>query len=471
MSLAIKKFFESREDDNLTGLAELTSETILKAVKDRYLSDKIYTYIGEILISVNPFKDLPIYSQEIGTLCDRIAQNPATVEEMVPHIYNVACKLYHTMFHTKKQQVCVISGESGAGKTESAKFVIQEIVNICVSSGAKGLGLSNKILMVNPILEAFGNAQTLFNDNSSRFGKYIDLTFDNQGVVTGVIMAQYLLEKSRITFQSLGERNFHVFYYLLAGIAKSNRKELFLNVTKPSNFMYLSNYRFCDSDCATLESLKNFHTLCNCLDAVGFTKFEIVDIFRVLELVLHFGNVSFFGEDQAVVKNPAQIQVLSELLGIDSTLIIQALTVSMNTARNETITIPYNSRKACDVRDATAKALYERVFAWIVHKINDSLSPLPEENCNQIGILDIFGFENFKRNGFEQFCINLANEQLQAYFNQYIFSMELEEYQKEGLEGIQVSFKDNSNVINLFLNRPYGLISLLDEQTRFPKGR
>ena len=470
MSIGVQKYFEFREDDNLTGLSELTTDTILAAVKNRYLCDRIYTHIGEILISVNPFKDLPIYSQEIGTLCNHIIQNPGIGGQMVPHIFNVACKLYHTMYHTKKQQVCVISGESGAGKTESAKLVIQEIVNICVSSGVKGMSLAHKILMVNPILEAFGNAQTLFNDNSSRFGKYIDLTFDNQGVVTGVIMAQYLLEKSRITFQSLGERNFHVFYYLLAGMAKSSRKELFLDVAKPSNFMYLSNYRFCDSDCATQESLNRFHTLCNCLDAIGFTKVEVVDIFRILELVLHFGNVTFFGEDQAVVKNPAQIQILSELLGIDSTPIAQALTVSMNTARNETITIPYNARKACDVRDATAKALYERVFAWIVHKINDSLSPSPDKNQNQIGILDIFGFENFQRNGFEQFCINLANEQLQYYFNQYIFSMELEEYQKEGLEGLQVSFKDNSNVINLFLNRPYGLISLLDEQTRFPKG-
>ena len=470
MSIAEQKYFESREDDNLTGLAELTIDTILDAVKNRYLSDKIYTHIGEILISVNPFKPLPIYSQELGAICNRIVQNPTAGTHLVPHIYNVACKLYHTMFHTKKQQVCVISGESGAGKTESAKFVINQIVNVCISSGARGVCFSNRIRMVNPILEAFGNAQTLFNDNSSRFGKYIELTFDKHGEVTGAVMAQYLLEKSRITFQSVGEQNFHVFYYIQAGMAKSPRKELFSGVTKPSNFMYLSNYRYSDSDTNTKEILSNFHTLCNCLDAVGFEKGEVVDIFRVLELVLHIGNVSFSSSDQAEVKNMSQLYILSELLGIEHTHIIQALTVSVNTARNEIITVPYNSRKAQDVRDATAKALYERTFAWIVHRINQSLSPLPEENSNQIGILDIFGFENFQRNGFEQFCINLANEQLQHYFNQYIFSMELEEYQKEGLEGIDVSFKDNSNVINLFLNRPYGLISLLDEQTKFPKG-
>ena len=470
MSIAERKYFESREDDNLTGLAELTTETILEAVKNRYLSDKIYTHIGEILISVNPFKPLPIYSQEIGAICNRIIQNPIAGSPLVPHIYNVACKLYHTMFHTKKQQVCVISGESGAGKTESAKFVINEIVNVCVSSGARGVSFSHKIMMVNPILEAFGNAQTLFNDNSSRFGKYTELTFDKHGQVTGAVMAQYLLEKSRITFQAVGERNFHVFYYLQAGLAKSPRRELFSGVAKPSNFMYLSNYRCSDSDSSTKESLANFHTLCNCLDAVGFEKGEVVDVFRVLELVLHIGNVSFSNSDQAEVKNLSELYILSELLGIEHTHIIQALTVSVNTARNETITIPYNSRKAQDVRDATAKALYERTFAWIVYRINQSLSPASGDNSNQIGILDIFGFENFQRNGFEQFCINLANEQLQHYFNQYIFSMELEEYQKEGLEGIDVSYKDNTNVINLFLNRPYGLISLLDEQTRFPKG-
>ena len=472
MSLAERKYFEPRDDDNLTGLAELTTETILQAVKNRYLCDKIYTHIGEILICVNPFKPIPIYSPEIGTLCDHIVQNPTAGGHLVPHIYNVASKLYHTMFHTKKSQVCVISGESGAGKTESAKFVIQEIVNVCVPGGSNAITLSHKILMVNPILEAFGNAQTLFNDNSSRFGKFIELTFDTQGVVTGAIMAQYLLEKSRITSQSVGERNFHVFYYLLAGIAKSSKKELFsdIEIDKSRGFTYLSNFRCADNNCTTKESLENFHTLCNCLDAVGFEKGEIIDVFLVLELVLHIGNVVFSKSDQAEVKNLSQVDILSELLGIEPTHIIKALTVSVNTARNETITIPYNSRKAQDVRDATAKALYERTFAWIVHRINMSLSPSPENNSNQIGILDIFGFENFQRNGFEQFCINLANEQLQHYFNQYIFSMELDEYQKEGLEGIDVGFKDNSNIINLFLNRPYGLISLLDEQTKFPKG-
>ena len=472
MSLAERKYFEPRDDDNLTGLAELTTETILEAVKNRYLCDKIYTHIGEILICVNPFKLLPIYSPEIGTLCDRIVQNPTAGGQLVPHIYNVASKLYHTMFHTKKPQVCVISGESGAGKTESAKFVIQEIVNVCVSGGSNAVTLTHKILMVNPILEAFGNAQTLFNDNSSRFGKFTELTFDTSGVVTGAIMAQYLLEKSRITSQSVGERNFHVFYYLLAGIAKSSKRELFsgIEIDKSRGFTYLSNFRYADSNSTTTESLENFHTLCNCLDAVGFEKGEIIDVFLVLEIVLHIGNVVFSNSDQAEVKNLAQVNILSELLGIEPTYIIQALTVSVNTARNETITIPYNSRKAQDVRDATAKALYERTFAWIVHRINMSLSPSPESNANQIGILDIFGFENFQRNGFEQFCINLANEQLQHYFNQYIFSMELDEYQKEGLVGLDVGFKDNSNVINLFLNRPYGLISLLDEQTKFPKG-
>ena len=470
MSVAERKYFESREDDNLTGLAELTTDTILEAVKNRYLSDKIYTHIGEILISVNPFRPLPIYSPEIGAICNRIVQNPPAGTHLVPHIYNVACKLYHTMFHTKQQQVCVISGESGAGKTESAKFVINEIVNVCISSGAKGFCFSHKILMVNPILEAFGNAKTLFNDNSSRFGKYTELTFDKHGQVSGAVMAQYLLEKSRITFQNVGEQNFHVFYYLQAGIEANSRRELFSGVNKPSNFMYLSDYRYPDSDSTAKENLANFHILCNCLDAVGFEKGEVADIFRVLELVLHIGNVSFSSSDQAEVKNMSQLHILSELLGIEHTPIVQALTVSVNTARNETITIPYNSRKAQDVRDATAKALYERTFAWIVHRINQSLSPSQENSANQIGILDIFGFENFKRNGFEQFCINLANEQLQHYFNQYIFSMELEEYQKEGLEGIDVGFKDNTNVINLFLNRPYGLISLLDEQTRFPRG-
>ncbi|KAI6649740.1 hypothetical protein LOD99_6529 [Oopsacas minuta] len=470
MSLGDRKYFEPRDDDNLTGLAELTTETILQAVKNRYLDDKIYTHIGEILISVNPFKSLPIYSQDIGILCNQIVQNPVAGGQLVPHIFNVACKLYHTMYHTKKQQVCVISGESGAGKTESAKFVIHQIVNECIASGANAATLSHKILMVNPILEAFGNAQTLFNDNSSRFGKYIELTFDTNRVVTGAKMAQYLLEKSRITFQAVGERNFHVFYYLLAGIAKSKRKELFSEIPKSYNFIYLSNYRFSDNDFTLTESLANFHVLCDCLDAIGFEKGEIIDIFRVLELVLHIGNVSFSKSDQAEVKNLTQINILSELLGIEPSHIIQALTVSVNTARNETITIPYNSRKALDVRDATAKALYERTFAWIVYRINESLSPSPQHNINQIGILDIFGFECFQRNGFEQFCINLANEQLQHYFNQYIFSMELDEYQKEGLGGIEVSFKDNSNIINLFLNRPYGLISLLDEQTRFPKG-
>ncbi|NXN32696.1 MYO3B protein, partial [Nycticryphes semicollaris] len=350
------------------------------------------------------------------------------------------------------------SGESGAGKTESTKLLLQHIMNLCKGNSQ----LEQQILQVNPLLEAFGNAQTVMNDNSSRFGKYIELRFQ-KNTVRGAKLSEYLLEKSRVVQQDTGERNFHIFYYMFAGLSLEE-KEMF-GLLDPSLYRYISG-RFGTQDVAQRWKQK-YQEVCNALDMVGFQEQEQVDMQAILAGVLSLGNVTFEPDE----KN-GSVKVSETSRGWLKAAAVNGLSQLVCCVP----CLPWSPSVSCcylcaDARDSIAKMVYGRVFGWIVCKINELLAEKvdPEVELSDIGILDIFGFENFAVNRFEQLCINLANEQLQHFFNHHIFQMEQAAYKEEELPWETITFNNNEPILNLFLAKPLGLLSLLDEQSAFPQ--
>ncbi|NWR46830.1 MYO3B protein, partial [Regulus satrapa] len=348
------------------------------------------------------------------------------------------------------------SGESGAGKTESTKLLLQHIMNLCKGNSQ----LEQQILQVNPLLEAFGNAQTVMNDNSSRFGKYIQLRFQ-KNTVQGAKLSEYLLEKSRVVQQDTGERNFHIFYYMFAGLS-SEQKEMY-GLLDPSLYRYISG-RFGTQEVAECWKHK-YQEVCNALDMVGFQEQEQVDMQAILAGVLSLGNVTFEPEESS-----GSVKVSEASQGWLKASAVTSLCV----VSPAPLWSPSGScccSLSADARDSIAKVAYGRVFGWIVCKINELLAENvdPEVELSEIGILDIFGFENFAVNRFEQLCINLANEQLQHFFNHHIFQLEQLAYKEEGLPWETITFNNNEPVLNLLLAKPLGLLSLLDEQSAFPQ--
>lgn len=448
--------------DDLTQLSVLTEDTLLDALQKRYMKDDIYTYIGDILLAVNPFKPMTCYTKEISEL---YTDNPE--QNKVPHIFAVADDAYQSMIRTKDNQCCVISGESGAGKTESTKHVVRHILDLCKGKGA----LEKKIMDINPLLEAFGNAQTIMNNNSSRFGKFIDLVFDDHNTIIGASLSQYLLEKSRVVRHGPGEKNFHIFYLLFSGLGTPELKAFGLDAGM-SAFEYLVN---ADGEVAKTNKKEDadwFVEMMRCFDTVGFSGIEQEDILNTLCAILHVGNVQFNdnGNDSVSVKNKAAVQKAAELLQVDAGALERALITKTSSAGTEKITKSYKIAEAIEARDAMSKAIYAKMFVGIVAKTNELLLEAAvgiTQQGTSIGILDIFGFENFKRNSFEQLCINVANENLQHYFNQYIFTWEQEEYEREGINWKAIDFIDNSKCIDLLLSK-LGLLSLCDEESHFP---
>eukprot|EP00047_Mylnosiga_fluctuans_P024126 m.153715 g.153715 ORF g.153715 m.153715 type:complete len:1104 (+) comp9783_c1_seq15:111-3422(+) len=458
--------YATGEADDLSKLENLNEDILLKELQMRYSQNKIYTYVTDILVAVNPFKTLPIYGEE--TLVQYNNKLPC---ELPPHVYGVSDSAYHSLLRSAKSQCIIISGESGAGKTESAKYAIRAILKLCETSECKDLEKS--ILQTSPVLEAFGNAQTIMNDNSSRFGKYTRLLFSAAGSVLGIQMSEYLLERARVVEQHKGERNFHIFYYLFSSPNKAA-----LGLTEPSNYPSLSGALWADNGAMYGEVQQ-------ALRDVGFTAEDIAHIESVLAAVLHTSNIQFDGTDEAYVRDAAKpaLAAAARLLQVDVGKLTESLLVSISVARGDVIRRPYKLDEAYDCRDALAKALYGRLFSWIVARINEALSPelhkpvasrpgvapVYSRPAFEIGVLDIFGFENFASNSFEQMCINLAHEQLQGFFNRHTFSLELDEYAKEGVSGAKVSYTDNEPLITMFLGRPTGLLALLDEESAFPK--
>ncbi|NXO74956.1 MYO3B protein, partial [Sitta europaea] len=356
------------------------------------------------------------------------------------------------------------SGESGAGKTESTKLLLQHIMNLCKGNSQ----LEQQILQVNPLLEAFGNAQTVMNDNSSRFGKYIQLRFQ-KNTVQSAKLSEYLLEKSRVVQQDTGERNFHIFYYMFAGLS-SEQKEIY-GLLDPSLYRYISG-QFGTQEVAEHWKHK-YQEVCNALDMVGFQEQEQVDMQAILAGVLSLGNVTFEPEESkgsVKVSEASQGWLKAASVSHKKCASASAQSPPCGAVQGGCVEPAWCSPCA-DARDSIAKVAYGRVFGWIVCKINELLAENvdPEVELREIGILDIFGFENFAVNRFEQLCINLANEQLQHFFNHHIFQLEQAAYKEEGLPWETITFNNNEPVLNLLLAKPFGLLSLLDEQSAFPQ--
>uniref|UniRef100_A0A8C1Y9J2 non-specific serine/threonine protein kinase n=1 Tax=Cyprinus carpio TaxID=7962 RepID=A0A8C1Y9J2_CYPCA len=366
------------------------------------------------------------------------------------------------MVTLSKDQCIIISGESGAGKTESAHLIVQHLTFL---GKANNRTLREKILQVNPLVEAFGNACTAINDNSSRFGKYLEMKFTPTGAVMGAKISEYLLEKSRVIKQATGEKNFHIFYYIYAGLYhQDNLKKYRLpNKTAP-RYIDCVNGKVMQDIISSKLYKEQFDAIQDCFRIIGFTEEEVNSVYRILSAILNTGNIEFTStssqhqSDKSEVPDSEALDNAAALLSIGSEELQEALTSHCVVTRGETIIRTNTVDKATDVRDAMSKALYGRLFSWIVNRINMN-----------VGILDIFGFENFKKNSFEQLCINIANEQIQFYFNQHIFALEQIEYQSEGVDASLVEYEDNRPILDMFLQKPMGLLSLLDEESRFPQ--
>ncbi|XP_055383448.1 myosin-IIIb-like [Condylostylus longicornis] len=452
--------------DDLAALEALTENAIVEQLEKRFEDNQIYTYIGDILVAVNPFAELGFYTTQnqkryVGK---SRSDNP-------PHIFAVADAAHQALIHQKTNQAIVISGESGSGKTESANLLLKQLVYL---GKAPNRNLELQILQVNPIMEAFGNARTGINSNSSRFGKYLDLTMTRSGKVTGARISVYLLEQSRVVQQADGEGNFHIFYYLYDGLESENRLAHYhLDPAFRKHHKYLA-----DTRTPSYLNVERWKQLMSSFKVLGFRNEEVDTVNRVLSAILNLGDLEF-GEavsndntdPKARIIDVAPVHRVSKLLGIEVSELVEALTSNSVVTKGETITKNNTMFEAGAARDAMAKGLYGRLFDWMVNQINLILS-FNKLSCNEqlsVGLLDIFGFENFPKNSFEQLCINIANEQIQYYFNQHIFTWEQQEYIAEGIPVDLVEFSDNRPVLDMLLSRPLGLLALLDEESRFPR--
>ncbi|XP_078541143.1 unconventional myosin-IXa isoform X2 [Lissotriton helveticus] len=456
---------QHKDYDDLCSLPDLNEKTLLENLRHRFKEEKIYTYVGSILIVINPFKFLPIYNPKYVKMYDN-----HQLGKLEPHIYAVADVAYHAMLQRRRNQCIVISGESGSGKTQSTNFLIHHLTALSQKGFASGV--EQIILGAGPVLEAFGNAKTAHNNNSSRFGKFIQVNYQEMGTVRGAYVEKYLLEKSRLVYQEHNERNYHVFYYLLAGA--SDEERLAFHLKKPEEYHYLNQ------DCFSVEGedLKHdFERLQLAMEMVGFLPKTRRQIFSLLSAILHLGNIRYkkktYRDDSIDICNPEVLPIVSELLEVKEELLFEALITRKTVTVGERLVLPYSLSDAITVRDSMAKSLYSALFDWIVFRINHALLNTKdlEENTKtlSIGVLDIFGFEDYESNSFEQFCINFANERLQYYFNQHIFKLEQEEYRAEGISWHNIDYIDNSSCIQLISKKPTGLLQLLDEESNFPQ--
>ncbi|XP_039174804.1 unconventional myosin-Ig-like [Crotalus tigris] len=444
-------------------LDQVTMEDFLDNLKLRFEKGRIYTYIGEVVVSVNPYKPLSLYGKEMIE-----HYRGRELYERPPHLYAVADAAYKAMKRRAMDTCIVISGESGAGKTEASKYIMQYIAAITnPSQRAEVERVKNVLLKSNGVLEAFGNAKTNRNDNSSRFGKYMDINFDFKGDPTGGHISNYLLEKSRVLKQQPGERNFHVFYQLLLGASDTKLKSLHL-VGDPTAYRFTkeggSNNRSLDSEKTTYQSVLD------AMKVIGFISEEIDSVQKILAAILHLGNVNFTcSGDEVAVEDPQMVSYLAELTSTKRESLLNTLLYRMvATGSGEVIQKGHSHDEANYVRDACAKAIYERLFCWIVNRINATIEvknydPRIHGKNTVIGVLDIYGFEIFGSNSFEQFCINYCNEKLQQLFIELILQQEQQEYQREGIEWQHIEYFDNQIIVDLVEESHKGIIAILEE--------
>ncbi|NWH75227.1 MYH9 protein, partial [Piaya cayana] len=448
--------------EDMAELTCLNEASVLHNLKERYYSGLIYTYSGLFCVVINPYKNLPIYSEEIVEMYKGKKRH-----EMPPHIYAITDTAYRSMM-----QDFLYRGESGAGKTENTKKVIQYLAHVASShKSKKDQGeLERQLLQANPILEAFGNAKTVKNDNSSRFGKFIRINFDVNGYIVGANIETYLLEKSRAIRQAKEERTFHIFYYLLSGAGEHLKTDLLL---EPYN-----KYRFLSNGHVTIPGQQDkdmFQETMEAMKIMGIPDEEQMGLLKVISGVLQLGNIVFKKErntDQASMPDNTAAQKVSHLLGINVTDFTRGILTPRIKVGRDYVQKAQTKEQADFAIEALAKATYERMFRWLVMRINKALDKTKRQGASFIGILDIAGFEIFELNSFEQLCINYTNEKLQQLFNHTMFILEQEEYQREGIEWNFIDFGlDLQPCIDLIEKPagPPGILALLDEECWFPK--
>lgn len=443
-------------------LTEISEDALMENLLKRYKADIIYTYIGEVVVSVNPYKKLDhLYnSKKIEEYKGR------QMYEVPPHIYSLSNDVYRSLLHDKADQCVIISGESGAGKTEASKIFMSYIAAVSKSSTEVDR-VKNQLLDSNPILEAFGNAKTLRNDNSSRFGKWMEIEFEYDGAPVGGKITNYLLEKSRVVVRSKGERSFHIFYQIISGLSASEVDRIKLN-QDASAYSYLKL-----SDCIkvdTIDDTEDFKVVSKAMDVLGFSSEDKSTIWQLLSGILHLGNVTFKeveGKPGVSVLDNSITEIAAALFEVipstlEAALISRTITSGAG-KRTSNIVIPLDNQQAIFTRDALAKAIYDRLFTWLVEKINKSLVKKVNTKTLLIGVLDIYGFEIFDNNSFEQFCINLCNEKLQQVFIELTLKREQEEYDREGIQWEPVKYFNNKVICELIEGKPMSITALMDE--------
>ncbi|XP_032906319.1 unconventional myosin-Va isoform X3 [Amblyraja radiata] len=450
-------------ENDLTALSYLHEPAILHNLKVRFMDSKlIYTYCGIVLVAINPYEQLPIYGEDIIN-----AYSGQNMGDMDPHIFAVAEEAYKQMARDERNQSIIVSGESGAGKTVSAKYAMRYFAT--VSGSASETNVEEKVLASNPIMESIGNAKTTRNDNSSRFGKYIEIGFDKKYRITGANMRTYLLEKSRVVFQAEDERNYHILYQLCASKHLPEFKDLRLGHAQNFNYTNFGGSPVIEGIDDAKEMMNTRHA-CTLL---GINESHQMGIFRVVAAVLHLGNVTIKANDRDaencfIPPKTEHLIIFCELLGVDYEQMAHWLCHRKIITGSETYIKPMPKVQAINARDALAKHIYASVFNWIVHHVNRALRASVKQH-SFIGVLDIYGFETFEINSFEQFCINYANEKLQQQFNMHVFKLEQEEYMKEEIPWTLIDFYDNQPCINL-IEAKLGILDLLDEECKMPKG-
>ena len=470
--MAARKLNKKDGVDDLVLMETVSEESIVENLQKRFKKSEIYTYIGPVLLSVNPFQTIRnLYGPtKIQQYCGRYAY------ELKPHVYAVAETTYRNLLSAQKNQCVLVSGESGAGKTEAAKKLLEYITAVSGSSRTGQKNLKEQLLRSNPVLESFGNAKTSRNDNSSRFGKYMQIMFDYGGAPTSASITNYLLEKPRVVGPADGERNYHIFYQLIAGQDFAEEQYNFsLQLPGPGTFAYLAS-----SSCTRIQGVNDGDEFCDVvggMNDVGLQYSAQISIFKIIAGILWLGNISF--GDRGSQDGDAKVSTLGPLenaasyFGVDPLSLQKAVTNrTVNAGTGSFIRKPLNGKEAAETRDALAKALYSRTFSRLVQLINEQTRHQDGYAYREleIGILDIFGFEIFETNSFEQLCINYCNEKLQQVFVELTLRAEQEEYSSEGIAWTPVNFFNNKVVCELIeRKRPAGILAYLDEECIYPQ--
>lgn len=439
-------------------LDQITMEKFMDNLQKRFQAGSIYTYIGEVCVSINPYRQMNIYGPDTIKIYKgrELFENP-------PHIFAIADAAYKILKQRHQDTCILISGESGAGKTEASKIIMKYIAAVTNIHGQNEIErVKNVLIQSNSILETFGNAKTNRNDNSSRFGKYMDIEFDYKGDPVGGIITNYLLEKSRVVQQQAGERNFHSFYQLLRG-ASDNELRQFDLVKDPTRYHYMNQ-----GSIDELSEKADYKGTNNAFKTLGFSTEEVQTIWRTIAAVLHLGNIEFQSiEDDLVISNKSHLQSAAKLLQVTENELSNSLTTRVIAAGGTVMQKEHNDTQAEYGKDALAKAIYDRLFTWIIERINRAIlfrgSKTQARFNSVIGVLDIYGFEIFDSNSFEQFCINYCNEKLQQLFIELVLKQEQEEYQREGIEWTNIVYFNNKIICDLIEQPHKGLIAIMDE--------